>query len=217
MTRLVGPSKPSPSGSAASACANARSKLAAETSAWSCSFRIVELRAAITSSNAAMRASHPGCIVEKNEGKFLGCEALKNSRNTRKYSKHLSPRAELYDAPVGSRSGRQRFRVAAPRKEFMSARVLSRRFERRLFATLGAAVFALSLAVPAACTSYLATSRPARSGDFAQRFDHRRRSRRAAAARLHFARRTLATARHFGRGRSALPRDADRLRGRPVL
>ena len=33
--------------------------------------------------------------------------------------------------------------------------MLTRRFERRLFATLGAAVFALSLAVPAACTSYL--------------------------------------------------------------
>src|ERR1700760_2068682 len=35
------------------------------------------------------------------------------------------------------------------------SRMLTRRFERRLFATLGAAVFALSLAVPAACTSYL--------------------------------------------------------------
>src|SRR5271156_5976017 len=33
--------------------------------------------------------------------------------------------------------------------------MLTRRIERRLFATVGATVFALSLAVPAACTSYL--------------------------------------------------------------
>src|ERR1700677_4699435 len=65
------------------------------------------------------------------------------------------PEADVQQSLAGSQAHRSHFHRREAESVQRPQEVLSRRRERRLFAAVGAAVFVLSLAVPAACNLYL--------------------------------------------------------------